>query len=1586
MIGCCKRTSLVLPLLILMAILAGCSGQNTINIPVFTPGSTYTSSSQTKTSQTTLTSTTTPASIPISWESMGGPSGGRISQLIQNPFGRHELYTLSAHGVYKSEDKGDSWQLVEKSDSIGATSIAVFKDKLFVAGSKGAYCFQGDKEPVIVLNQGCTYLMVSDNKLFATITYGDRICPGVFYTDLTLDKYNWNDISPIKSELSDIRLPKNNSFWYNISARNIVALENRILANIVMEIEGSGIETNGGLYISEDKGDTWSRVNLDVPRDVVISNIVQDPGDANHILFLFKHPILHEYTYPESELVRESHDGGNTWLRVTDFSQKSNGITDIAILGSTYYLINPYSNFILKLEGSTQEIISMPTIASFPNITFSLDGLLFDKDNPEVVYGKCGTIWGYGLVKSIDGMKTWQKMDGGIVASSPNVIVTHPIDSQTVFTTGNFVQEKYCTRDGGKTWEPFSPVAAGNELKVDPYNSNHMILVDEMTHIYESYDGGRTFTQISVNFSSAKIPALAVAPEDSDRIFVSNLGTGVSEYQGGTNWRYLIGSPDYAYDIKFDPEDSDILYATYSPKVYENYSSIWRYDRNQTENYGWTEILRLENTKGITSLEFDKSDPKRMYAGVIGEEGTIYVSNDKGNTWGKLNEDLTFTTIWGHSQLQIDPRDKNTVYAGTWGGGTFKTGDGGQNWQLLDINHTFSPTCLAISEVNPNIMYACDRTKALIHRSDDAGKTWYTYYDFGQEYMLTSSVAIDPNNPDIIYASAFKPPLAHRGAFVKIEKGQKLTDLGTDLPRSVLEIEIDKKSPNILYVTTHIYGVFKSIDGGSSFRRLDDRGTGLPRTGIYDIDVDPVDDNVLYATALSGALPDYMVPSPNFPNLEGQCGVYKSKDGGENWSLVLPTVSEARGIDIDPKNNSNLYVADMMGGVWVSNNAGLTWRQENNGLGSISMTSVKIKDGNIYASTQGSGVYAGTINADKSITWDTSRSNKPKAYVSKIQIKVDPTNSNRIYASAYPGGLLRSDDGGKHWNDKNFLTPSIKVDDPAMQGYYSFDINPKDTNIIWLGAYGKGIYVSYDGMEYDMVANGADNIMAGKHITDVRIDPNDTNTIYAATQEGVYVTRDSGKHWEAINQGLETLDIRSLRVVYIQSPPFDSNFESGNTQGWTFTDAQGQPTDTSWSVIEDNGNHVLQGTGHSWANAGSRSWTDYIFSTRIKLVQGGVHVNVRVCDEGRYFLQFSQNGLNLAKQYDKWNKFANSLVNVPRSYNLNQWYDLKIEVNGSNIKISLDGLLKIDYTDPEPLLQGAIAFETLDDSWVLVDDVHLVSQPGSQVYAGTAGYGIYKFEASTLNWRNLGRTLGTGYWSPWERRMYQFTSLMFDPDVSGKVYYGHFPGGFFISEDSGHSWKDSSLGLGNDGIFSSVVMHPQDRKVLFAGSYNGVVKSVDGGKTWTKKNTGIPSEQWPYTVAIDSQNPKVMYISTKNGQNKGFSYRNTFYGVVMKSVDGGESWLKIMTGLDEKSEFYTLLIYPLNHNILFLSTNQGVYISEDAGKSWKSANNGLPSTNNQVRDNVAQNMALTPDNKHLILGLVDYGVWRADISGLIPDS
>jgi hypothetical protein len=441
-----------------------------------------------------------------------------------------------------------------------------------------------------------------------------------------------------------------------------------------------------------------------------------------------------------------------------------------------------------------------------------------------------------------------------------------------------------------------------------------------------------------------------------------------------------------------------------------------------------------------------------------------------------------------------------------------------------------------------------------------------------------------------------------------------------------------------------------------------------------------------------------------------------------------------------------------------------------------------------------------------------------------------------------------------------------------------------------------------------------------------------------------------------------------------EAEPFEEDFEGDTAGTWEL--------EAGWAVEEEAaGNHVLRGSGHTWARAGNPRWSDYTFRARVKLLEGALHTNVRVGEDGRYFLGIHAEGMYLKKQFNNWADFVD-LAEAPGPLDLSGWHTLTIDVAAGKITVSLDDTEKITYTDPEPLPAGAIAFETLDNSTVLIDDVNVtVTGSQSHIYAGTAGYGVYVLESTTGKWRNLGRTLGVGWWEPWERRMYQFSSLLFDRDVPGRVYLGHFPSGFFISEDNGQHWRDSSLGLGNDGIFS-LTMHPHNRDVLYAGTYNGVVKSSDGGHTWEMKSDGMPAEQWPYTIAIDADDPKVMYVSTKNGQNKGFCHRNDFCGVVMKSTDGGENWAAIEEGLPGKSEYYTLLIHPEDHQILFLSTSNGVYWSRNAGALWESLNGGLPTTSNWVRDNVADNLTFTADNRYLLLGLVGYGVWRADLSRL----
>jgi photosystem II stability/assembly factor-like uncharacterized protein/predicted TIM-barrel fold metal-dependent hydrolase len=1511
---------------------------------------------------------------PISWESMNGPPGGRISNLIQNPYHHNELYATTNHGVYKSEDKGEHWKMMNKSKGINVGyvgSIAAFKDKLFVCGD-GLYYYDAEENLIKPLNEQCNKVIISDNKLFVTFYSQNLREVKILYTDLTSDKFDWKEISFSESELKDLVLPPKNIGYY-IGIPNIVAVGNRILVNVIVEVTGSGQSgefTNGHLYVSENFGDTWSRVDFGIPKDIVIANIIQNPNNLQHIILTFKHNIMHEIKSPVSMLVKESHDGGKTWSPVTDLDIESNGITDADIVGSVYYLLNPFDSYMLKLDGSRSERINMPVVKDFEEVPFSLYTILFDFDDPKIVYGTTGPVWSVGMIKSEDGMKTWKKMDKDIVESSRTIVVVNPRNSNTIFTSGNVIQESYLTRDGGKTWEPFSPTNAGDEVRIDPFNLNHILVISEMTYIFESYDGGRTFKSINQDFSSAKIFDFEIAKDNSGKIYASNIGIGISEYDPqGNQWRYLIGSPDYMYDFEIDPEDSNALYAAYSPKIFENHSSIWKYSKNQKENFGWSEIFRVENSAGITSLKFDPNNPNKLYAGMIGEEGEIYVTNDKGKTWDKLNDHFTMLTVWGQPQLIVDPNNSSVAYAGTWLAGTWKTTDAGKTWTLLE-DAPISSTALSLDNKNTNIIYLADRSSPTVWKSADAGKTWKEVANFAKDRaLLVMRVLADG---DTVYASTFYPSLLGGKLYKSTDAGRTWSDTTGTLPVGILDIAIDPTNSDIVYLTTNIHGAYRSIDGGVTWNKMEN----FPDVGAYDIEVDIDDSKILYTAVRGGSMPSWFTEIAGVMggiNFTDSAGVYKSTDSGETWSSILTTSASCRVIRQHPDNPNLLFANDVIDGLQMSVDAGKTWTSINTGLENVVTTAVAVNGDKIYVGTQGSGVYSGDLDVEKGIvTWQPSRSNKPIPKVYNLQIRIDPTNSNNIFISSYPGGLYASTNGGVTFSDRNAITPSVVVDDPIRQGYYTFVIDPNDPKKMWLGTWGKGIYKSYNSMILDVPAN-----LFGKHINQIIIDPDDSNTVYVATMEGVFVTKNDGKSWEEMNDGLQTLDIKSLRIARTEYPPFNDDFEDGDAKGWEW--------ESGWSVTKDNGNYVFQGIGHKMASAGLESWTDYTFESKVRLIQDGLHVNYRVSDKGeRYFIGVHEWGLFLARTIFENNDHVHTqLVQAEASLEKNTWYAIKIVGKGNNIKVYVNNELKIDYTDDIPVLNGRIAFESLDNSTVYVDDIHVTLDKNieTEIYAGTAGYGIYRLNPLIKKWQNLGRTLGSGWWSAWERRMYQFSSILFDPDIPGRVYYGHFPSGFFISEDNGKTWKDSSLGLGNDGMFSLSV-HPLNHSILFAGTYNGVAKSVDSGKTWELKSNGMPSEQWPYTVAIDSNNPNIMYTSTKNGQNKGFCDRNqnTFCGVVMKSTDGGETWFKIMNGLDDKNEFYTLLIYPPDHNILFLSTNKGVYLSRDAGKSWKPANNGLPSTNNQVRDNVAENLALTPDNKYLILGLVEYGLWKADLS------
>jgi photosystem II stability/assembly factor-like uncharacterized protein len=271
-----------------------------------------------------------------------------------------------------------------------------------------------------------------------------------------------------------------------------------------------------------------------------------------------------------------------------------------------------------------------------------------------------------------------------------------------------------------------------------------------------------------------------------------------------------------------------------------------------------------------------------------------------------------------------------------------------------------------------------------------------------------------------------------------------------------------------------------------------------------------------------------------------------------------------------------------------------------------------------------------------------------------------------------------------------------------------------------------------------------------------------------------------------------------------------------------------------------------------------------------------------------------------------------------------------------------------------------------------------------ELFAGTRGYGLYRWTATgttTGHWEAQSPVGQWGViWPIWnDRPRYQYSDMLIHAVDGQRMLFGCFPAGIYATSDGGASWRESNVGWTPDGVFS-LISKPGSPDVVYAGTYNGVNRSLDFGAHWERWDVGWPTQQWVFRIAFDPRDPAVMYACSKNGENEGAG-RPDFHGTVMKSTDGGASWFPITRGLSLDQEFYDIVVDPVNPDVLYLAAqSDGMFVSVDAGASWHGWNQGLdgrvPATNG---NNVTRVLALSGDGRYIYFGAVGAGVYRREI-------
>jgi photosystem II stability/assembly factor-like uncharacterized protein len=286
------------------------------------------------------------------------------------------------------------------------------------------------------------------------------------------------------------------------------------------------------------------------------------------------------------------------------------------------------------------------------------------------------------------------------------------------------------------------------------------------------------------------------------------------------------------------------------------------------------------------------------------------------------------------------PSQPYTFYIGVCNGGVWKTTDAGRTWTpIFDDQETGSIGSVVVAPSDPNVIYVGSGEGLArpdlsvgdgLFKSTDAGKTWAL---MGlKDAQQIPNIAVDPRSADRIFVAAFGHPYGpsrERGIYRSLDGGrtfQAVLQKGEDVGGN--DVDIDPSDPNIVYATMWEErqgpwedaqwrgtggGIFKSTDGGNTWRQLT---KGLPGDGAItqaNLAIAPSNPKRLYAAVASG----------------GAASFYKSDDAGETWTAASNRgVGRIGGGDlsvpiINPRNADIVFTANTVS--YKTTDAGATW-------------------------------------------------------------------------------------------------------------------------------------------------------------------------------------------------------------------------------------------------------------------------------------------------------------------------------------------------------------------------------------------------------------------------------------------------------------------------------------------------------------------------------------------------------------------------------------------------------------------------------------------------------------------------------------
>ena len=667
--------------------------------------------------------------------------------------------------------------------------------------------------------------------------------------------------------------------------------------------------------------------------------------------------------------------------------------------------------------------------------------------------------------------------------------------------------------NGGASWEKLVRGIETNQpytfLAISPSygEDNTIFLGTSEGAIYKSVDRGSSWALVSRQRVQGGVSEIRISPnfaQDQNVLAAGKEGGFILSRNGGRDWEDIAFPASTIGSMAFLPDRQGrvVIVGGDDGRVYLSKDTC----------QSWQVIFDLPESKGITAIAVSLDSPLERVVYLGTKKGDVFKTDPGGLEFHKENAGLPKEKV---NSLAISPTyiKDGVVFASTWFEAIFKSNLSGKTWALhsnglTTDNQADSPEYRSpyFTEISVPRYFDKDKTLFLagfdgLFKSIDAGETWTELETLSVGLIKGMATAVNKEgNPEISFITY------GGGAYFSQDQGNtwSINNIGFNTTR-LMDV-----------VFSPAYKTDRTVFSASSGRLLKSQNRGQTWNQII------LDEDKSYGSRVAYYLKRIIKRIENAVGAPGFLSdrIWRNPHRGRPYPTRIA-------LSPSYKRDKTVFFGTRWHGVYKSTDGGDTCYSSGRELGRVMSVAVSpnyAMDRTVFANSLGKGIYK---SEDGGQSWRAINGDLPSAYAQeqpedivsiwkeiKLLLSPDYADDKTVFSGS-PEGLFKSSDGGESW-------VRVGQDSPAYNGVViGMGISPcfGDDGTMIVSVKGKGLFKSDDrGTTFEEIAP---QLMHNNHaLKFIEFSPKycEDDTLYGASEEYIFISKDSGDRWEAIKR------------------------------------------------------------------------------------------------------------------------------------------------------------------------------------------------------------------------------------------------------------------------------------------------------------------------------------------------------------------------------------------------------------------------------------------------------------------------------------